>query len=221
MRELASNQVPVEINIFERANHVGGRAKLAHVDDKLVDDFEVRASTFSKEDRLRMSMMEVFGLEEATQDQSKMNIGVWNGTEAGSYLPAMAIPCLVESCKVLLEVWTCPFRTQTLAKKVIAELRANYEIDDFSLKLHSNTAPHANIERAISTTAEAYLEKHNIRPPYSTEIIQACTRKCYAQDLSTLHGLAAMMAMNTENTTSVKGENWRLFDEVVKLLRHI
>lgn len=71
------------------------------------------------------------------------------------------------------------------------------------------------LEEAISTTAEAYLEKHNIRPPYSSEIIQACTRKRYAQNLSTLHGLAAMMAMNTENTTSVKGGNWRLFDEMV------
>lgn len=60
-------------------------------------------------------------------------------------LPAMAIPCLVESCKFLWKYGLTPFRTQTLAKKIIAELRANFEIDDFSLKLLSNTAPHANI----------------------------------------------------------------------------
>lgn len=214
LKELASNQLAVEITIFERADRVGGRAKLAHVNDELVEDFEVGASTFSKEDRFLMSMMGVLGLEEATQDRGNKDMGVWDGSRLVFY-QRWQTPVWWNRAKFLWKYGLAPFRTQALAKKVIEELRASFEIDNLGLNLHSNTVPHANIEEANSTTAEAYLEKHNILPPFSTEIIQASTRKRYAQNLATLHGLAAMMAMNTENTTSVKGGNWRLFSEMV------
>ena len=214
LREFAANKVNVEITIFEQADRVGGRAKLAHVDDELVDNFEVGASTFSKEDRLLMSMMEVFDLEEAAQNQDNTDIGIWDGSRLVFYQRWQS-GVWWNRAKFIWKYGLAPLRTQALSKRVIGELRANFEINNCSLDLHSNTAPHANIVDAISTTAEAYLEKHNILPPYSTEIIQASTRKRYAQNLATLHGLAAMMAVNTESTTSVKGGNRRLFEKMV------
>lgn len=214
LEELASSKVPVEITIFERGDRVGGRTKLAHVDDELVDDFEVGASTFSKKDRLLMSMMEVLGLEEAIQDRGNKDIGVWEGSGLVFY-QRWRSPVWWNRAKFLWKYGLAPFRTQALAKRVIEELRASFEIDNGGLNLHSTTAPHRNLEEAISTPAEAYLAKYNILPPFSTEIIQASTRKRYAQNLDTLHGLAAMMAMSVENTTSVKGGNWRLFNEMV------
>lgn len=214
LRELASTEVPVEITIFEQSDRVGGRAKLVHVDDELVDDFEVGASTFSKEDTLLMSTMKVLGLEEVTRVRPIEDIGVWDGSRLVFY-QRWRTPNWRKRAELFWKYGLAPLRTEALAKKVIHELRANFETDHSSLNFRSNTVPYGNIEEALSTTAEAYLEKHNILPPYSTEIIQASTRKRYAQNLATLHGLAAMMAMNTEDTTSVKGGDWRLFDEMV------
>ncbi|KAI9876665.1 MAG: hypothetical protein M1830_005996 [Pleopsidium flavum] len=213
-KHAALGVVPMNITIFERSSQVGGRVKSVDVSYSPVKDIEVGASSFSREDRLLMSAMKELGVEEASEEMFAKGIGIWNGREF-IFIQPWDSSRWWNRAKLIWKYGWAPVRTEDLSRKTINELRVQFDSGSPPLGLLSKVASDSILEESITSSAEVFLQSHNIAPPFSTEIIQAGTRAHYSENLGTLHGLASMMAMNRESTTSIKGGNWLLFDRMV------
>lgn len=82
----------------------------------------------------------------------------------------------------------------------------------------TEAALQAGLLDTTSVTGAEYLEGNNVGASYATDIVQASTRVNYAQDLSQIHALEAMVCMAAEGgARSVQGGNWRIFAGMIKV----
>ncbi len=142
-------------------------------------------------------------------------LGVWNGEEfvfkqkeGGSYWWNIA--------KLLWKYGMTPLRTQNLMRKTVGSFMMMYEAPYFPFRSLSETAHDLGLTPVTSSTGEQFLAVNNIKPPFSTNIIQASTRVNYGQNLGLIHGLETMVCMATDGAMAIEGGNWQIFDGMLK-----
>lgn len=117
--------------------------------------------------------------------------------------------------KLLWKYGITPARTNTLMKKTVGEFLRMYEKPHFPFGNVSETALSLGLSSATGMTGNQFLEANNLKPPFTTDIIQASTRVNYAANLDQIHGLETMVCMATDGAMSVKGGNWQIFDSML------
>lgn len=203
---------------------MGGRSTTVDVYGDPTEPVELGASIFVKVNRNLVNAVDEFGLsvtsdDGAQPDDAPQVLGIWNGEEFVftqneddySWLNAAKI------------IWNYGFmtvyRNQALVKKTVGTFLKMYEKPYFPFRSLSQTAFDLGLTEITTATGSQLLEQNGIKPPFSTEIVQASTRVNYAQNLNQIHGLETMVCMSIDGQMSVKGGNWRMFDGMLKASR--
>lgn len=219
MRKLADEtDTPVEITVYERDSHIGGRSTTVNVFDDPAYPIELGASIFVQVNYNLVNASRDLGLSVHSADharprESDDSIGIWDGSQ------------FVFSLKNSYSWWNigrlfwrygmAPLRTQKLVKSTVGRFLRLYEEPLFPFKSLSNATAALNLLNTTASTGEQFLHANDIDSLFAREIIQASTRVNYGQNLQLIHGLESIVCMATDGAVSIEGGNWRIFDGVL------
>ncbi|KAL4779575.1 Prenylcysteine lyase-domain-containing protein [Aspergillus varians] len=211
--------IPVNITVLERASYVGGRSTTVNVFDDPTYPIELGASIFVEINYNLVNASKELGLSvrgasHERPKESTENLGVWDGEsfvfvmeDSGSWWTI---------AKLLWRYGLAPIRTYNLMKSTVNKFLQLYKEPVFPFESLTAAAASVGLLDATSTPGAQFLEKNNVSPEFSREVIQASTRVNYGQNLPLIHGLESMVCMATEGAVSVEGGNWRIFDGMLK-----
>ncbi|KAJ5888472.1 Prenylcysteine oxidase [Penicillium taxi] len=211
--------IPVNITVFERTSHIGGRATTVNVFDDPAYPIELGASIFVQVNQNLVNASRDLGLSVRSADHARPketaeSIGIWDGTH------------FVFSIKNTDSWWNigrlfwryglAPLRTQNLMKSTVGKFLSLYEEPLFPFQSLSEAAISAGLVDATSNPGWNFLAANKISELFAREIVQASTRVNYGQNLGLIHGLESMVCMAAEGAVAIDGGNWRIFDGILK-----
>ncbi|EAW09518.1 putative prenylcysteine lyase [Aspergillus clavatus NRRL 1] len=214
-----SLQIPVDITVFERAPHVGGRSTTVDVLDDPRYPVELGASIFVSVNYELVNASRDLGLtvqsaNHARPRESDDTLGVWDGEQF-----VLVIQDTYSWWTIAKLIWRyglAPIRTQSLMKSTVSKFLRLYEKPLFPFRSLTSAAAAVDLLNATASTGAAFLQNGGISADFARDIIQASTRVNYGQNLPLLHGLEAMVCMATDGAVSIAGGNWRIFDGMLK-----
>lgn len=210
-----------EITIYEANSHVGGRVNSAKVyDGAYGQQVETGARSFYADDECIQSLIDETGLRRKLEPHYplKKSVGVWDGqsfilqgegdlkgktwTDWARY--AWRYGLSVNNMRKWLSE-KLPLFMRLLGRWEYASPSIPEEIENLGLT--------AELKR------DAWSFFQNLTSPeFSRDIVQAITRAWFSQNLATMHGLAALAALNPAPTDSViNGGNHKLIERLIRL----
>lgn len=204
-----------KIVVYERASYIGGRSTTVNVYNDPSEPVELGASIFVKVNRNLVAAAKEFGLstdnvgDERPKEDPK-TLGVWDGQEF-RFIQSQGAYGWWNLAKLLWQYGLAPVRTQRLMKRTVGAFLKLYDEPYFPFRSLSQAAYDVGLTTVTSTRGDVFLDKNQIYPPFTTDIIQASTRVNYAQNLNQIHGLETMVCMATDGAMAVKGGNWQIF----------
>ena len=212
----------LDITIYEANPQVGGRIKSAKVYNGAysLQQVETGAQSFYADDKCVQSLIDETGLRRKLEPHYpvKKSVGVWDG--ASFILQGEGDLKGRTWTDWARYAWRYGFSVNHLRKWVSEKLPL------FQRLLGRGETANHNIPGDIEDlglTAElksdAWSFLQNLTSPeFLRETVQATTRAWFGQNLDTMHGLAALAAMNPAATDSLmNGRNLKLIERLVKL----
>lgn len=210
-----------DITIYQADSQVGGRIRSAKVyDGAYAQEVETGAVSFYADDECVQSLIDETGLRWKLEPHYpvKKSVGVWDGA---SFI-------LRSEGDLKGRTWTDWARYAWRYGLSVNNMRRwlSEKFPLFQRLLgrweYANRSIPEDIEK-LGLTAElksdAWSSFQNLTSPeFSREIVHAITRAWFGQNLATMHGLAALAAVNPAPTESViNGGNRKLIERLIKL----
>lgn len=215
LRQFAnSNDVDVNITVFERNPYVGGRSTTVNAWDDPTYPIELGATLFVEENKILVNATRAFNLSTTESTLSpvdtKNNVGVWDGHRFVNLIPNE--PSWKTFLRVTLKYpgWSLP-RTIKLTKSVVNNILQLYEKPNFPWTSLSKTVDAIGLARAVDRSGAQLLQSTGVSDNFARELIQGVTRVNYAQNLNVLHGVDSVVALVPQDAYTVAGGNWQIF----------
>ncbi|EFY91969.1 prenylcysteine oxidase 1 [Metarhizium acridum CQMa 102] len=208
----------VNITVFEKADHVGGRTITVNAFNDPEQRVELGASIFIEDNHIMYNATRDFNLSLTglTERQPTDYTAIWDGktilfrSEAGASK-------WWDATKLFLKYGLAPYRAVQLVKGAVGTFLRLYEAPYFPFRSLTQRAFELGLLRLTGVTGEQYLRDHNINPDFVRDLMQSATRVNYASNMAYIHGLEAMVSFSTEGAVAVAGGNWQIFE---RLLQH-
>ncbi|KAK4155652.1 hypothetical protein C8A00DRAFT_41749 [Chaetomidium leptoderma] len=209
--------VHVNITLFEKTDHIGGRSLTINPFDDPAQRFEQGASIFVQANPILYGAMTEFGLSQRVLDaDSNPVMGIWDG-DCFVFTVDNSAPTWWNTLKTVLKYGvTAPQRAQQLTAATITKFLRLYEPEFFPFQSLTQRAQQLGLVEATGVTGQQFLSANNIGARYAHDLIQASTRVNYASNLAHLHGLTTMVSLGAQGATSVQGGNWQIFHEMAQ-----
>lgn len=213
LRKYSQEQgLPLNITVFERDGHVGGRSTTVGVYDDDQNPAELGASIFVRINHILVDAAEEFNLSTSGLRELRTDgpiLGIWNGkdfvytqTAGGSWW---------DTAKLFWKYGLAPLKTVNLMKSTVGKFVKMYEEPYFPWESLSQVAYDLGLTAVTASTGEQFLDQNGIGKLFAQEIVQASTRVNYAQNLPLIHGLESMVCMATDGAMAIEGGNWQIF----------
>ena len=215
--------IPIEIDLFESADRIGGRTTTVNAFDDERYPVELGGSIFVEVNKILVNLTNEFGLNTKTNlheagPDSDYDLGVWDGSQfvfkqssgEGRWQGYWDI------AKLLWKYGLSPIRTQRLMKDAVGRFLNFYEAPTFPFATLQSAVMKNKLLEFTSQPGSETLASAGISDAFARDIIQASTRVNYAQNLGQIHGLETMCCMATSGAMAVEGGNWQIFDAAVK-----
>ena len=170
---------------------------------------ELGASIFIQANTNLVSAARNFGLISRDADfkrpkESSQALGIWDG-QGFRFTQSESSPSWLDAVKLIWKYGFSPIRTRKLVKDTIDTFLKMYDAPILPFASLSRAVEELGLVTMTSATGKSFLAQNGILPPFSTDIIQASTRVNYAQNLSQLHGLEAVVCMATNGARAIEG----------------
>ena len=212
----------LDVSIYEANPQVGGRIKSAKVYDGAYtfQQVETGAQSFYADDECVQSLIDETGLRRKLEPHYpvKKSVGLWDG--ASFILRGEGDLKGRTWTDWARYAWRYRFSVNNMRKWVSEKLPLFQRL--LGRWEYANRNIPGEIEN-LGLTAErksnAWSFLQNLTSPeFSRKIVQAITRAWFGQNLATMHGLAALAAINPAATDSVlNGGNLKLIERLIKL----
>ncbi|KAL0939724.1 prenylcysteine oxidase [Colletotrichum truncatum] len=209
--------LPVNITVFEKTNHIGGRTLTVEAYDNPLEQVELGASIFIEANHILYNASHRFGLPlKEPESGSDGFLGIWDG-EKFVYTQDDSSWQWWNLAKLFWKYGLAPYKAQKLVQSTVDTFLKLYEAPHFPFRSLTQRAFELDLLKATSVTGEQFLANNEIGELFSQHIIQAATRVNYASNLKYIHGLETMVSMAPEGAKQVIGGNWQIFET---MLRH-
>lgn len=207
--------IELNITIFEKTHHIGGRTLTVDAFDDPLEPVEVGASIFVDVNKILWNATRDFALDlrDPSGDADRLTV-IWNGNEF-VYQSAAGSSWWWDVAKLLWKYGPSPYSAQKLMKSTVATFLKLYEEPYFPFRSLSARVFELDLAKVTGVTGKQFLEDNGISPAFSHDIIEAATRVNYATNLDHIHGLDTMVSIAPEGAKAVAGGNWRIFDRFV------
>ncbi|CAN8105579.1 unnamed protein product [Discula destructiva] len=212
----ALDGIAVNITIFEKTAHIGGRSLTVDVYDDILEPVELGASIFVQANHILWNATHEFnlGLCDPAGDNADRATAVWDGSRF-VFETTYDTSWWWDLAKLGWKYRLAPWYAQKLMKKTVASFTKLYEAPYFPFRSLSTRAFELELAKITGVTGQQFLADNGISAEFASDIIQAATRVNYASNLDAIHGLDTMVSMASENAVAVQGGNWRIFDHFV------
>ncbi|KAH8992059.1 FAD/NAD-P-binding domain-containing protein [Lactarius akahatsu] len=210
----------VEIDIYERNDYIGGRSTTVYpYNDKAYEPVELGASIFVAVNKNLQRATREFNLSLYGFEDDDGDMGIWDG-EQFLYTTGSKTGIFGSWLDNLKFLWRYGYRS---AKRMQELVRSTLDV---FVTLYNSDAPQwssieelknaLNWTELVSLTGAEYFLNHGVSQRLITELIEAGTRVNYAQNVDDLHSLVTACSLAADGGVSVKGGNWRIFEQFVK-----
>ncbi|KAI1407148.1 prenylcysteine oxidase [Hypoxylon sp. FL1857] len=207
--------IDVNITIFEKTSHIGGRTLTVNVYDDPINPVELGASIFVEINHILYNATKKFSLPliDPGSDEKGL-LGIWNGKRF-VYTQDSESWGWWNLAKLFWKYGTAPYYTHRLVQDTIATFLKLYEAPYFPFRSLSTKAFELGLIKITGSTGQQFLAENKLDGPFAHDIVQASTRVNYASNLPYIHGLGTMVAMAPEGAVAVAGGNWQIFANMV------
>ena len=207
--------VELNITIFEKTDHIGGRTLTVDAFGRPSEPVEVGASIFVNLNKILWNATQDFGLDLKDPSGAADYLTViWDGDNF-VYESAAGSSWWWDVAKLLWKYGTAPYKAQKLMQSTVATFLKLYEEPYFPFRSLSTRAFELDLARVTGATGQQFLKDNGISDAFAHDIIGAATRVNYASNLDHIHGLDTMVSMAPEGAQAVEGGNWKIFDRMV------
>lgn len=218
----SSSLPPLNITIFERGEHIGGRSTTIPVFGNISQTVELGASIFVSVNHNLVHAVNTFNLSTTDDDEDgddgRQVLGIWNGKEfvytqdlvAGHWKSWWNTAKLFYRYGIME-----PYRTRNAMQETVRRFLGMYKGPVFPFRSLTDAVKAVDLESVVGVTGAEHLKKAGVTGLFAQELIQASTRVNYAQDLANIHGVEAMVCMATDGAMAVRGGNWQMFAEMI------
>ncbi|KAH8175022.1 prenylcysteine lyase domain-containing protein [Sarocladium implicatum] len=217
----ASQNLALNVTIFEKTAHIGGRTLTVPVFDDPLQPVELGASIFVGVNHILVNATRDFGLQaEALGNAASTGLdedevtAIWDG-ESFVFQTRAGDRWWWEAAKMVWRYGASPYYAVQLMKKTVATFMELYEPPMFPFRSLTQRVQDLGLDKITGVTGEQFLADHKINEAFSRHIIQAATRVNYASNLAFIHGLETMVSFATDGAVAVEGGNWQIFDGMV------
>ncbi|EON97353.1 putative prenylcysteine oxidase protein [Phaeoacremonium minimum UCRPA7] len=209
--------VAVNITIFEKTDHIGGRTLTVNPYDNPHEAVELGASIFVEQNFILYNASQEFELplRDPYGKGADSLVIIWDG-EKIVFEQSEDSWQWWDLTKLFWRYGLAPYRTKKLVGAAQTKFHKLYESPYFPFRSLTARAFELDLASLTGQTGEQYLEQNNVGQSFAHEIIQAATRVNYATNLGKIHGLTTLVSMAPEGAVAVSGGNWRIFDRMVK-----
>ncbi|TDZ21796.1 Farnesylcysteine lyase [Colletotrichum orbiculare MAFF 240422] len=208
--------IPVNITIFEKTDHIGGRTLTVDAYDNPLERVELGASIFIEANYILYNASQQFGLPlKEPESGSDGFLGIWDGDQF-VYTQDDTSWEWWNLAKLFWKYGLAPYKAQKLVQATVATFLKLYEEPYFPFRSLTQRAFELDLLKATSVTGDQFLANNEIGELFSQQIIQAATRVNYASNLKYIHGLETMVSMAPEGAKQVVGGNWQIFDTMLR-----
>lgn len=214
-RFAAEADVAINITIFEKTDHIGGRSLTVDAYGNSSEPIELGASIFIEANQIMWNASALFGLElrDPYSEADRLTV-IWDGDNF-VFESANDSSWWWDLAKLAWKYRLAPWYAQKLMKSTVATFLKLYEPPYFPFRSLSTRAFELDLARVTGVTGQQFLADNGVSPEFANEIVQAATRVNYASNLDSIHGLDTMVSMAPEGAKAVLGGNWRIFDHMV------
>ncbi|CAJ2509396.1 Uu.00g144220.m01.CDS01 [Anthostomella pinea] len=211
----AASGLAVNITIFEKTSHIGGRTLTVDVFAEPLEPVEVGASIFVDVNYILSNATRAFGLpvRESGTDEDGL-LGVWDGVRF-VYTQNTNSWGWWNLARLFWKYGSAPYYTHRLVQETVGTFLKLYEAPYFPFRSLTTRAYQLGLVKVTGLTGEQFLAENKLDGPFAHDIIQASTRVNYASNLQYIHGLGTMVAMAPEGAKAVVGGNWQIFSSMV------
>ncbi|KAF7541552.1 hypothetical protein G7Z17_g11927 [Cylindrodendrum hubeiense] len=208
----------VNITIFEKTHHIGGRTLTVDAFDEPSQPIELGASIFVSINHILYNASQEFSLPiREPYDPEKGSItAIWNGQEF-VFETAEGSSWWWDVGKMWWKYGLAPYKAVKLVNSVVGKFMQMYEAPHFPFQSLNEKAFELGLLDATGVTGEQFLAQNNIDARFGRDILQAATRVNYASNLAYIHGLETMVSFATDGALAVRGGNWQIFDTMVRV----
>jgi len=218
----SSSLPPLNITIFERSEHIGGRSATVPVFGNISQPVELGASIFVSVNHNLVHAINTFNLSTTDDDEDgddgRQVLGIWNGKEFvyTQDLVAGRWKSWWNTAKLFYRYGLMePYRTRNAVQETVRRFLQMYKDPIFPFRSLTDAVSAVDLASVVGVTGAEHLKKAGVTGLFAQELIQASTRVNYAQDLANIHGVEAMVCMATNGAMAVKGGNWQMFAEMI------
>ncbi|KAI2780009.1 prenylcysteine oxidase [Daldinia loculata] len=207
--------IDVNITIFEKTNHIGGRTLTVNVYDDPLSPVELGASIFVEVNHILYNATRDFNLlvtEPGTDEKGLL--GIWDGKRF-VYTQDSESWGWWNLVKLFWKYGTAPYYTHRLVQETVGSFLKLYQSPYFPFRSLSASAYELGLVQITGLTGKQFLAENKLDGPFAHDIVQASTRVNYASNLQYIHGLGTMVAMAPEGAVAVAGGNWQIFSNMV------
>lgn len=207
--------IDVNITIFEKTSHIGGRSLTVDVYGNASEPVELGASIFIQDNKILWNATQLFDLElrDPYTDADRLTV-IWDGDKF-VYESDSNSSWWWDIAKLLFKYKWSVYSAQKLTKSTVNSFLKLYDAPYFPFRSLSTRAFELDLARITGVTGKQFLADSGISEAFSNDIIQAATRVNFASNLDTIHGLDTMVSLAPEGAKAVLGGNWQIFDRMV------
>lgn len=213
-RFAAQDGVDVNITIFEKTGHIGGRSLTVDAYGNISEPVELGASIFIEANKILWDASQSFGLDlkDPSSDADRLTV-IWDGDKF-VYESASNSSWWWDVAKLLFKYKWSVYSAQKLTQNTVNAFLKLYDAPYFPFRSLSTRAFELDLARITGVTGKQFLAENGISDAFANDIIQAATRVNYASNLDSIHGLDTMVSMAPEGAKAVLGGNWQIFDRM-------
>ena len=185
--------MPVNITIFEKTDHIGGRTLTVNAYGDGTEPVELGASIFIRLNEILWNATERYGLplqDPDTEDDGLL--AVWDG-EKFVYQQDYKSWGWWNIVKLFWKYGTAPYRTQKLMQATIAKFLNLYRSPYFPFRSLTTRAYELELTYVTGQTGQQFLAQNSVSGRFAHDIVQASTRVNYVSNLAHIHGLDTMV----------------------------
>jgi prenylcysteine oxidase/farnesylcysteine lyase len=207
--------VELNITIFEKTDHIGGRTLTVDAYGIPSEPVEVGASIFVEVNKILWNATQEFDLElrDPNSDADRLTV-IWDGDNL-VYESAASNAWWWDMAKLLWKYGASPYKAQKLMQSTVGTFLKLYDEPYFPFRSLSTRAFELDLTKVTGVTGEQFLADNGVSAAFSHDIVEAATRVNYASNLDSIHGLDTMVSMAPEGAKAVVGGNWKIFDRMV------
>ncbi|CAK7210287.1 hypothetical protein SBRCBS47491_000725 [Sporothrix bragantina] len=208
----------VNITLFEKTDHIGGRTLTAHAFGDANQPVELGASIFVQINEILWNAAANFSLPLQPAggfDDDAALLGIWDGDKF-VYTQDDRSSGWWNLVRLVWKYGTAPYRANKLMQATIQRFLELYRAPYFPFRSLTTRAYELELTFVTSQTGQQFLDANNVGTSFSHDIVQASTRVNYASNLARIHGLDAMVALAPSGASQIRGGNWQIFDHMAR-----